>query len=73
MGKFFRKSFDVELEDALTYPSTKTICETISNKESNIEFINKQKPITFKQENTIYAVKVKMARGGYILICIEVK
>ena len=73
MGKFFRKTFDIELDDALTYPSSKTICETISKKESNIEFMNKEKPVSFKQENIIYEVKVEMARGGYILICTEVK
>lgn len=73
MGKFFRKTFDIELEDSLTYPSTKTICEIILKKESDIEFINTDNPVSFKQRNTIYEVKVEMARGGYILICKECK
>ncbi|MGL4910938.1 MAG: DUF4318 domain-containing protein, partial [Romboutsia sp.] len=63
MGKILKKAFDIELDDALSYPSAKTICETISKKESNIEFINKEKSISFKQQNTRYEVEVKMARG----------
>ena len=73
MGKFFRKTFDIELEDSLPYPSGKTICDTILKKESDIEFINTDNPVSFKQLNTIYEIKVEMARGGYILICKEVK
>ncbi|MBZ0312518.1 hypothetical protein AB2T96_15160 [Clostridium butyricum] len=73
MGKFFRKTFDIELEDSLTYPSAKTICDTILKKQSDIEFINTDNPVSFKQLNTIYEIKVEMARGGYILICKEVK
>lgn len=73
MGKFFKKAFDVELDDSLSFPSAKTICETILKKESDIEFISKEKPVSFKQGNTIYEVKVEMAHGGYILICKEVK
>lgn len=73
MGKLFRKTFDIELEDALTYPSAKIICKTISGKESNVEFINKENPVSFKQKNTIYEVEIRMARGGYILTCKEVK
>ena len=73
IGKFFRKAFDIELEDSLTYPSTKTICETILKKESDIQFINTDIPVSFKQRNTTFEVIVEMARGGYILICKEVK
>lgn len=73
MGKFFRKTFDIELDDPLTYPSAKIICETISQKENNIEFVNKEKSVSFKKDNTIYEVEIVMARGGYILVCKEFK
>lgn len=73
MGKFFRKTFDIELDDALTYPSAKTICEIISKEESNVEFINKEKPVSFKIEDVVYEVEIKMARGGYILHCKEIQ
>lgn len=73
MGRFFRKTFDIELDDALTYPSANIICDTILKKESNVEFISKESPVCFKQENTIYEVEIRIARGGYILICKEPK
>jgi hypothetical protein len=73
MGKLFRKSFDIELEDSLTYPSAKTICDTILKRQKNVEFISKTKPVIFKIEDGTYEVDIKMARGGYILFCKEVK
>lgn len=73
MRSFFTKNFDIELDDALTYPTAKIICETISKQESDVEFINTEKPVSFKQGNTIYEVKIMMARGGYMLTCREVK
>ncbi|MEN8435361.1 DUF4318 domain-containing protein [Clostridium septicum] len=73
MLKFFRKSFDIELDDALEYPSAETICNTISKKVKNIEFVSKEKPVSFKQGNVLYEVEISMARGGYMLICTEAK
>ncbi len=73
MMKIFRKSFDINLDDALTYPTSKTICETIAKNEDDIEFLSEESPVTFKKNNLIYEVEIKMARGGYILTCIETK
>ena len=72
MRKFFRKSFDIELEDSLTYPSAKKVCDAIEKEQKNVEFISKEKPVIFKIEDGTYEVVIKMARGGYILICREV-
>jgi hypothetical protein len=73
MIKFFRKSFYIDLEDSLTYPSAKKICDTIVIDQKNVEFISKEKPVIFKIEDGIYEVDIKMAGGGYILLCREVK
>ena len=73
MGKFFRKSFNIDLEDSLTYPSGKSICDIIEKDQKNVEFISKENPITFKIDDGTYEVNVEMARGGYYLSCKEVK
>jgi hypothetical protein len=73
MRNFFRKSFYIDLEDSLTYPSAKKICDTIVKEEKNVEFISKEKPVIFKIEDGIYEVDIKMSRGGYIILCREVK
>lgn len=73
MGKFFRKSFDIDLKDSLTYPSGKTICDIIEREQKNVEFISKDKPVIFKIEDGTYEVNIQMARGGYYLSCREVK
>lgn len=73
MGKFFRKSFNIDLEDSLTYPSGKTICDIIEKEQKNVEFISKEKPVIFKIDDGIYEVNIEMARGGYYLSCKEVK
>lgn len=71
--RFFRKAFVVELKDSLQYPSAQSICDTILKQESNVEFISKEKPVIFKLDNVIYEVEIKLARGGYELICKELK
>lgn len=73
MNKFFRKSFDIQLEDSLVYPSKNIICDSILKNQENVEFISKEKPIIFKLENEMYEVTIKMARGGYYLSCREIK
>lgn len=73
MGKFFRKSFNIDLKDALTYPSAKTICDIILREQKNVEFISMEKPVIFKIEDGTYEVDIKMERGGYFLSCREVK
>ncbi|MDU7886764.1 MAG: DUF4318 domain-containing protein [Clostridium perfringens] len=71
--RFFRKAFVIELKDSLQYPSSQSICDTILKQESNVEFISKEKPVIFKLDNVIYEVEIKLARGGYELICKELK
>ncbi|GAA0759915.1 hypothetical protein SDC9_112512 [bioreactor metagenome] len=73
MGKFFRKSFNIDLKDSLAYPSGKTICDIIEREQKNVEFISKENPVIFKIEDGTYEVSIKMARGGYYLSCREVK
>lgn len=73
MWKFLRKTFNIELDDALTYPTAGVICNIVSNKVSDAELISKISPVSFKSEGIIYEVEVSMARGGYILICKEIK
>lgn len=70
---FFRKAFVVELKDSLQYPSAQSICDTILKQESTVEFISKEKPVIFKLDNVIYEVEITLARGGYELICKELK
>ncbi|EOU1682430.1 DUF4318 domain-containing protein [Clostridium perfringens] len=70
---FFRKAFVVELKDSLQYPSSQSICDTILKQESNVEFISKEKPVIFKLDNVIYEVEITLSRGGYELICKELK
>lgn len=71
--KFFRKTFNVDLKDSLQYPSSNTICDAILKEQNNVEFISKEKPVTFKLDNVVYEAEVTMARGGYQLTCKEVK
>lgn len=69
MWKMFRKSFDVDLENSIEYPSSEVICETILNEKGEVEFISRETPVSFKMGNIIYEVEVRMARGGYMLVC----
>lgn len=76
MKKLFSKSFFIELDDALTYPSAEVITSAIERyvAECNerLKFESKVKPITFCLENVMYRVEIKMARGGYYISCSEV-
>ncbi|CAM3818762.1 DUF4318 domain-containing protein [Bacillus paramycoides] len=76
MKKLFSKSFFIELDDALTYPSTEVICSAIDRyaTECNeqLKFESKVKPIIFYLENVLYRAEVKLARGGYYISCSEV-
>ena len=65
-GKEVKASYKVCLNDEIEINDT-------LKKESDIQFINTDIPVSFKQRNTTFEVKVEMARGGYILICKEVK
>ncbi|MED0962086.1 DUF4318 domain-containing protein [Bacillus paramycoides] len=76
MKKLFSKSFFIELDDALTYPSTEVICSAIDRyaTECNeqLKFESKVKPIIFYLENVLYRAEIKLARGGYYISCSEV-
>ncbi|MBE7104660.1 DUF4318 domain-containing protein [Bacillus cereus] len=76
MKKLFSKSFFIELDEALTYPSVEVICLAIERyaAECNeqLTFESKVKPIAFYLENVLYHVEIKMACGGYYISCSEV-
>ncbi|MCW9129835.1 DUF4318 domain-containing protein [Bacillus paramycoides] len=76
LKKLFSKSFFIELDDALTYPSTEVICSAIDRyaTECNeqLKFESKVKPIIFYLENVFYRAEIKLARGGYYISCSEV-
>ena len=76
MKKLFSKSFFIELDDALTYPSAEVICSAIDRytTECNeqLKFESKVKPIIFYLENVLYRAEIKLARGGYYISCSEV-
>ncbi|PFA13223.1 MULTISPECIES: DUF4318 domain-containing protein [Bacillus cereus group] len=76
LKKLLGKSFFIELDDALTHPSTEIICMAIeayaAESKEKLEFKSKVKPITFYLENTLYQVDIRMARGGYYISCSEV-
>ncbi|KMN44978.1 MULTISPECIES: DUF4318 domain-containing protein [Bacillus] len=76
LKKLFSKSFFIELDDALTYPSTEVICSAIDRyaTECNeqLKFESKVKPIIFYLENVLYRAEIKLARGGYYISCSEV-
>ncbi|HEK9103022.1 DUF4318 domain-containing protein [Bacillus pfraonensis] len=76
LKKLLGKSFFIELDAALIYPSTEIICKAIetyaAESKEKLEFESKVKPITFYLENTLYQVDIRMARGGYYISCTEV-
>ncbi|PKJ54918.1 DUF4318 domain-containing protein [Bacillus sp. SN10] len=76
MKKLFSKSFFIELDDALTYPSVEVITSAIENYAAacneQLTFESKVKPITFYLDEVLYRAEVKMARGGYYISCSEV-
>lgn len=76
MKKLFSKSFFIELDDALTYPSAEAITSAIegyaAEYNEDLKFESKVKPIIFNLENIMYRAKIKMARGGYYISCSEV-
>ncbi|MED0991912.1 DUF4318 domain-containing protein [Bacillus nitratireducens] len=76
MKKLFSKSFFIELDNALTYPSAEVIRSAIEGyaTECNeqLKFESKVKPITFYLGSALYRTEIKMARGGYYISCSEV-
>lgn len=75
MRSLFKKSFLVDLDDSLTFPSAQTIRSAIekycmdSNRKP--QFVGIEKPVTFYLEDKLFTADISMARGGYILKCIE--
>ncbi|WP_024295059.1 DUF4318 domain-containing protein [Lacrimispora indolis] len=71
----FKKGFHIDLEESLTYPSTKVICSCIEKYAKStgekLVFINTQKPITFHLNDIPYIAEVSMIRGGYYIHCKE--
>lgn len=71
----FKKGFYIDLEDSLTYPSTKVICLNIENYAistgEKLDFVSTQEPITFHLNNVLYIAEISMLRGGYSIHCKE--
>ncbi|NMF07189.1 DUF4318 domain-containing protein [Clostridium beijerinckii] len=75
MFNLSKKSFLVDLDDSLTYPSAQTICNAIekyciSSKEK-CQFVSTQNPVTFYLEDKLFSAEITMARGGYMIKCLE--
>ncbi len=75
MLNFFKKSFLVDYDDSLTYPSSQTICKTIEkyclSLKQKCQFVSTENPVTFYLEDKLYVAIISMARGGYSIRCRE--
>ncbi len=75
MKRYFKKGFDIELEDSLNYPSSEKICEGIatfcSNDKQKCGFVSRNNPVTFNLDGILYETTVNTGRGGYYLFCKE--
>lgn len=73
----FKKSFFIMIDEALQYPSSKEICKYISaySEESGeqLTFVSTDNPVTFYLDSHLYEATIGMARGGYIIRCVEKK
>ncbi len=71
----FKKGFDLELDDGLTYPSSETICEAVlaycKRTGESCTFESTKRPVSFLLNGIRYHVQVQMTRGGYYLHCKE--
>ena len=69
----FRKSFQIELEDSLTYPSARIICEAVESyaagRKERLRVVSREMPVSFYLDQDLYEVKIIMIRGGYELSC----
>ncbi|MBC8060047.1 MAG: DUF4318 domain-containing protein [Clostridiaceae bacterium] len=75
MFNLFKKSFLIDYDDPLTYPSAETICKEIekycvSSKEE-CQFVSTEKPVTFYLGGKLFIAIVGIARGGYSIRCRE--
>lgn len=75
LKNLFKKTFYIDLEDALVYPSSQIICKYIQkyciDNKHELEFRNTVTPVTFTLDGVLYDATVKMARGGYYIHCKE--
>ena len=71
-----KKGFLIDLEESLTYPTTDDICNYIEKYSQGdkepLEFVSKEKPVTFYLGKDLYEAQVDMARGGYIIHCVQI-
>lgn len=76
MKNFFKKGFDIQIEDTLNYPSADKVCKYVeefcSADNQKCEFVSKNNPVTFRLDGILYKTTVNMSRGGYCLLCKEV-
>jgi hypothetical protein len=70
-------AFYIDLDEALIYPTAQVICDSIAKHcgkaQLNFEFVSRGNPVTFQLEDGLYEAEVTMLRGGYTLLCKEVK
>lgn len=75
LKSLLKKSFEVDYEDTLKFPSTKVICEAVEkyceDSQSHLEFVSKVTPIMFRLDDVLYTATVRTARGGYMIVCKE--
>ena len=66
----FRKSFQIELEDSLTYPSARIICEAVESyaagSKERLTFVSREMPVSFYLDQDLYEVKVDV-RGNALV------
>ena len=71
----FKKSFNVDYDNSLTYPSSQTICNAIEkyceDSKEKCQFVSTNEPVTFYLEDKLFVAIVSMARGGYNIRCRE--
>ena len=71
-----KKTFMLDLQDSLTYPSAETICaavETYAREgKEELTFVSREKPVTFLLSGAVWRVDIGMIRGGYTLYCRQV-
>lgn len=72
-----KKTFYIELEDSLTYPDAQTICALVeryaeNGKETPLEWVSREKPVSFYLGGHLYQTEIGMIRGGYQIDCKEI-
>lgn len=75
MFNFLKKSFLLDYDDSLTYPSAQAICNAIEKycvgSKETCQFVSTKKPITFYLGDKLYIAIISMTRGGYSIRCRE--